>query len=82
MARSMRSRKRMVRFVPLPALKLALAARVFADVEILEFDGEAHFEDFRIGEPRIGHVGVDAGGAVETAAGILKAGGEPEQIVS
>jgi len=34
-------------------------------VKILKQHGEAHFQDFRIGQARIGHVGVDRVGAVK-----------------
>ena len=52
---------------------LALAAGAFADVEILEEHREAELEDLRIGQARVGHVGVDAVGAVEAGA-VVEAG--------
>ena len=42
---------------------LAAAAGAFADVEILEQDRIAEFQNFRIGQPRVGHVGVHGVGA-------------------
>src|SRR5262245_8188845 len=43
---------------------LTRAAGAAADREFLEADGIASFEDFRIGETGVGHVGVDGVGAV------------------
>ena len=80
MAHSILSRKRSVRWCRRrpPA---ALAAGALADVEILQQHREAQLQDLRVGQARIGHVGVDAVGAVEAAAAFAPAG-EPEQIVS
>src|SRR6476659_5429757 len=37
----------------------AAATRTLADVKVLEQDGIAEFQHFGIGEPRVGHVGVN-----------------------
>ena len=50
------------------------AAGAIADMEILEFDREPHLQDFRIGEPRIGHVHMHTGGSGKAATGVLVAG--------
>src|SRR5690606_14036108 len=55
-------------------IPLALAARSFADVEILQQYGETQFQDFRIGKARIGHMGMDAGSAVKAGAVIAASG--------
>src|SRR4029077_9941171 len=41
------------------------AARTLADVKVLEQDGVAEFQHFGIGEPRVGHVGVNGIGTGE-----------------
>ena len=49
--------------MPEPAFHCAAPAGILADVKILEQHRIAEFQNFRIGEPRIGHVGVDGVGA-------------------
>src|SRR5207245_6779018 len=44
-------------------------ARTLPDMEILEQHRIAELEHLRIGQPRVGHVGVDRVGAVEAGAG-------------
>lgn len=51
------------------AVECALAAGAGADGKLQAADGVAVFEDFGIGNGGIGHVHVDAGGAMETGAG-------------
>ena len=48
---------------------LAAPAGTSADVEILQHHRKAQFQHLRVGEPRIGHVGVHGVGAVEARAG-------------
>ncbi len=55
----------MVRLTPSPALKRPCRGTA-PDVEILQHDGEAQLQHFRVGEPRIRHVRMHGGGAVET----------------
>ena len=59
----------MVRRMPSPAFHLPAPARALADVEILQHHRIAEFQNLRIGEPRVGHVGVHRIGAVEARAG-------------
>src|ERR1700730_12745136 len=50
--------------IPAPA-----AARTLADMKVLEQDGIAEFQYFGIGEPRVGHVGVNGIGTGEAGPG-------------
>ena len=43
-------------------------AGIFADVEVFEQDRIAKFQNFRIGEPRIGHMGMHGVGAGKTGS--------------
>ncbi len=77
MVQSIFSRKRIVRIDAVARIPFAAPAGTFADVKILKHDRIAIFQNFRIGEPRIGHVGLHRIGAGEAGPA-----GEPEQIVS
>ena len=59
----------MVRRMPSPAFHWPRAAGALADVEILEHHRIAEFQNFRIGQPRVGHVRVHGVGAVEAGPG-------------
>src|SRR4029079_10517734 len=48
---------------------LAFAARAFADVEVFQHHRIAELQNLRIGQPRVGHVGVHGVGAREARAG-------------
>src|SRR6185312_851758 len=52
-----------------PGMPSAFAARIFADVKILEHGRIAEFQHFRIGEAGVGHVRVNRIGAVEAGPG-------------
>src|SRR5262249_10510629 len=47
----------------------SLAAGPFANVKVLKHHRKARLENFRIGQPRVGHVGVNAVSAVKPFAG-------------
>src|SRR5437016_1089264 len=51
------------------ACPFAFTARAAADLELLQDDRIAEFEDFGIGQPGVGHVGVNGAGAVEPGTG-------------
>src|SRR5690606_21942688 len=53
----------------------AVAARTAADRELLEQHGVSELQDLGVGEPGVGHVHVDGGGAMEAAAVGFEAGG-------
>ena len=50
-------------------MPFALAAGVFSDVEVFQQHRETGFQNFRVGQARIGHVGVHGIGTVETGTG-------------
>ncbi|MCS1412175.1 MAG: hypothetical protein M2R45_05379 [Verrucomicrobia subdivision 3 bacterium] len=54
---------------PVASGVLALAAAVWADCELVQGDGVTVFEDFRVGDAGVGHVGVDTAGAVKGVGG-------------
>ena len=57
------------------AVPSAGAAAAAADAELLDEHGIAPFEDFRVGEPGVGHVGLHRGRAVESRSR-ARAGGD------